>query len=48
MVVLDADGKVICSSDTFENNNTRYRLNSKKLLSLLDVADWQNDTSGNT
>ena len=48
MVVLDADGKVICSSDTFENNNTRYRLNSKKLLSLIDGAEWDNDTCGNT
>lgn len=48
MVVLDADGKVICSSDTFENNNTRYRLNSKKLLSLIDRAEWDNDTCGNT
>ncbi len=48
MVVFDADGKVICSSDTFENNNTRYRLNSKKLLSLIDGAEWDNDTCGNT
>lgn len=48
MVVLDADGRVICSSDTFENNNTRYRLNSKKLLSLIDGAEWDNDTCGNT
>ena len=48
MVVLDADGKVICSSDTFENNNTRYRLNSKKLLSLIDGAEWDNNTCGNT
>lgn len=48
MVVLDADGKVICGSDTFENNNTRYRLNSKKLLSLIDRAEWDNDTCGNT
>lgn len=48
MVVLDADGKVICSSDTFENNNTRYRLNSNKLLSLIDRAEWDNDTCGNT
>ena len=48
MVVLDAEGKVICSSDTFENNNTRYRLNSKKLLSLNDGAEWDNDTCGNT
>ena len=46
MVVFDADGKVICSSDTFEN--TRYRLNSKKLLSLIDGAEWDNDTCGNT
>ena len=35
-------------SDTFENNNTRYRLNSKKLLSLIDGAEWDNDTCGNT
>lgn len=48
MVVLDADGRVICSSDTFENNNTRYRLNSKKLLSLIDGAEWDDDTCGNT
>ena len=48
MVVLDADGRVICSSDTFEKNNTRYRLNSKKLLSLIDGAEWDNDTCGNT
>ena len=48
MVVLDADGRVICSSDTFENNNTRYRLNSKKLLSLIDGAEWHDDTCGNT
>ena len=48
MVVLDADGKVICSSDTFENNNTRYRLNRNKLLSLINGAEWDNDTCGNT
>ena len=47
MMVLDADGRVICSSDTFENSNTRYRLSSDRLLSLLDGAEWNNDTCDN-
>ncbi len=48
MMVLDADGRVICSSDTFENSNTRYRLSSDRLLSLTDGAEWNNDTCDNT
>lgn len=48
MMVLDADGRVICSSDTFENSNTRYRLSSDRLLSLIDGAEWNNDTCDNT
>ncbi len=47
MMVLDADGRVICSSDTFENSNTRYRLSSDRLLSLTDGAEWDNDTCDN-
>ena len=47
MMVLDADGRVICSSDTFENSNTRYRLNSDRLLPLIEGAGWNNDTCGN-
>lgn len=47
MMVLDADGRVICSSDTFENSNTRYRLSSDRLLSLIDGAEWNSDTCDN-
>lgn len=47
MVVVDADGRVICSSDTFGNGNTRYRLSSDKLLSLTDKAEWDNNACVN-
>ncbi len=47
MVVVDADGRVICSSDTFGNGNTRYRLSSDKLLSLTDKAEWDDNACVN-
>lgn len=48
MVVVDADGRVICCSDTFGDSNTRYRLSSDKLLSLTDKAEWDNNACVNT
>ena len=47
VIILDADGNVICGADTFENNNVRYRLDNDSLLSFIEEADWNNDTCKN-